>query len=191
MGSGMYNRAKTIPFERFCQKYKISEKNCWEWIACRNREGYSWFWNGERPIMAHRWSYEYHKGKIPSGLVIDHLCRNPSCVNPEHLEAVPMKVNTERGNLYRVFVENAKKKSHCKRGHSLSGDNLRIDKRGSRMCKLCQTNKGKEWKRNNRDRVNRQQQERRKIVSLRKKDAEERKDAEFLLDLYKNALGMI
>ncbi len=29
--------------------------------------------------------------------VLDHLCRNESCCNPDHLEDVTVKVNTDRG----------------------------------------------------------------------------------------------
>lgn len=56
--------------------------------------------NGKvKMVHAHRFSYEVVKGKIPDGLVIDHLCRNSKCVNPDHLEPVTQKENIIRGNL--------------------------------------------------------------------------------------------
>jgi hypothetical protein len=55
-------------------------------------------WDGERSVQAHRASYEYHVGSIPEGMVIDHLCRTPLCVNPLHLEVVTIRENTARGN---------------------------------------------------------------------------------------------
>jgi hypothetical protein len=52
-------------------------------------------------IRAHRYAYEQAKGPIPEGLVIDHLCCVPSCVNPDHLEAVTIGENVRRSPLVR------------------------------------------------------------------------------------------
>ena len=46
---------------------------------------------------AHRVAYEIARGPIPAGLQIDHLCRTPACVNPDHLEAVTVSENVRRG----------------------------------------------------------------------------------------------
>lgn len=147
--------------DRFVEKFSFKETGCWEWNACRNNTGYGQFYNGDHHVLAHRWSYEYHVKPIPEDKIIDHLCRNPACVNPQHLECVSMKTNTERGYLYHVFAAKAAIKTHCKRGHPLSGDNLRIDSRGDRCCVTCQCMKAKEWKVRNRKRVNQVQQARR------------------------------
>jgi len=158
--TGHYKR--TPPSERLLSKITIVKSGCWEFLGYRTRDGYGQISVNGKPVLAHRFSWEYHNSKkIPEGLVIDHLCRNPSCVNPKHLECVTMLVNTERGVLYQTLTTNAKNKTFCKRGHDLFGSNLKIDHRGDRMCKTCQAMKGKEWKENNRERVNEQQRKRR------------------------------
>ena len=87
---------------------------------------------------AHRAFYMLHVGPIGSGLVIDHLCRTPACVNPDHLEPVTPEENTARGN---NFLAVNKRKTHCPQGHPLSGENLRIktNRRGvqGRVCRVC------------------------------------------------------
>lgn len=117
---------------RFVAKVSPSRNTCLMWTAA-TRNGYGIFWDGRRMVKAHRWSYELVHGPIPSGLVIDHLCRNTSCVNPVHLEAV-----TDRENILRGVGPSAEhaRKTTCKRGHPF--DYLRKDpKRGRRQCRVC------------------------------------------------------
>ena len=85
--------------ERFAAKYSIDENGCWIWTAAKDGHGYGQFCTGGRrsKTAAHRWSYERHVGPIPAGLDLDHLCRVPACVNPEHLEPVTRAENTRRG----------------------------------------------------------------------------------------------
>lgn len=71
---------------------------CWNWQRGDNGIGYGKVWDGERVVMAHRHYYELHKGPIPDGMQLDHLCRNPACVNPDHLEPVTHAENGQRGN---------------------------------------------------------------------------------------------
>jgi hypothetical protein len=74
---------------------------CWQWMRAKTPRGYgtiSLRIDGTQMWMpAHRHYYELHKGPIPEGYQIDHLCRNHSCVNPEHLEAVTQAENMRRG----------------------------------------------------------------------------------------------
>ncbi len=75
-----------------------SQDGCWGWAGRIDGAGYG-RWSRH---LAHRLSYEFHVGPIPEGLVIDHLCRNRSCVNPVHLEVVTQKVNVRRGVIARA-----------------------------------------------------------------------------------------
>lgn len=89
-----------------------------------------------RTMLAHRVSYRAFKGEIPEGLVLDHLCSNPSCINPEHLEAVTQRENVLRGKSSPITV-NANK-SRCIRGHDFNLVNTYLRKdRGTRECKTC------------------------------------------------------
>jgi len=76
--------------------------NCWEWTAGAMRRGYGRFALTSRAMVcAHRYSYEREVGPIPVGLELDHLCCNPPCVRPSHLEPVTQAVNRQREAAYR------------------------------------------------------------------------------------------
>lgn len=104
-----------LPIERFMRKVRVDNvTGCWHWLGyvtrLRGRPKYGQFGDENRKVVrAHRWSFEYHVGPIPSGYEVDHLCRVPYCVNPEHLEAVTPHENTRRsivarGASFRTFV---------------------------------------------------------------------------------------
>jgi HNH endonuclease len=130
------------PRERFWDKVaRGADDECWEWQAYRKREGYGQFHVRDnlgrwKPVPASRFSYELEYGTIPAGLTVDHLCFNPSCVNPAHLEAVTMRVNVLRGSA--PTAENARK-TRCKRGHDLTDlRNVRSRNGGRwRWCRAC------------------------------------------------------
>lgn len=72
---------------------------CWIWRGSVNRWGYgktSRVRHGKRETLAHRAYYAEHVGPIPPGKQIDHRCRIPACVNPDHLEVVDAVQNTRR-----------------------------------------------------------------------------------------------
>src|ERR1035437_3762426 len=95
------------------------EKNgCWVWNTKPNSNGYGRACLNYKVISSHRLVYKYFKGKIPLEKQIDHLCRNRICVNPEHLEAVSQQENMARG--LGNAAQNSRK-THCFRGHLLSG----------------------------------------------------------------------
>ena len=102
-------------------------------------QGYGIIYNfqgsGKRK-KAHVAAWEALNGPVPTGFVLDHLCRRRSCTNPKHLELVTSAENTLRGN--GASAINARR-THCIRGHELSGENLGMDYRGHRRCKTCQS----------------------------------------------------
>src|SRR5687768_10841545 len=72
---------------RFWPKVRVTE-TCWEWQGHVTRNGYGRFRVTDESRLAHRYSYEFFNGELPEGMVVDHLCSNKRCVNPDHLEAV-------------------------------------------------------------------------------------------------------
>ena len=82
---------------RFEDKIIILEDTCWVWAASHSSTGYGSFRISGKTYNAHRLSYELYRGDIPSGLHLDRLCLNRSCVNPHHLEAVTQGENIRRG----------------------------------------------------------------------------------------------
>lgn len=80
-------------FWSFVIKDDSNPDACWGWSG-RTRLGYGTFYKQgvERGKLqaydAHRFSYELHKGPIPDGDLIRHLCPNGGnrdCTNPKHL----------------------------------------------------------------------------------------------------------
>lgn len=122
---------------------------CWLWIGGLEKEGYGitfWFKSQQR---VHRLLFAWLVHPIPKGTKygeLDHLCRQRACCNPSHLEFVSSRINVLRGD--GPPAKNARK-THCKRGHELNGDNL-IFRRGMRQCRTC----AKQWYIDYRDRRN-------------------------------------
>lgn len=110
---------------------------CWVYPGSINRQtgyGKAWFRERQATFDAHRAAYIMLRGEVPKGLTLDHLCRNRSCCNPWHLEAVTIRVNLLRGDGPSA---NQARQTHCKRGHPLSGDNLFLVKGRKRGCVIC------------------------------------------------------
>jgi len=112
---------------------------CWLWGGGVTKLGYGSIWDlsERRGRMAHRVSMEISTGgPIDSALVIDHLCRIPSCVNPAHLELVTVAENTSRGLAPSAGAAFNKAKTHCPQGHEYSDENT-YKYGSSRVCRTC------------------------------------------------------
>lgn len=132
--------------DRFWSKVNKTE-TCWLWTAVKTQGGYGRVRVNGKLWLAHRYAYEMEVGPVYPGLVLDHLCRQPSCVRPSHLEPVTHAENVRRGNGGRPKGPGAKKSGRsrnpdgsfveCPQGHLMAGDNLYVRPSGVRDCRRC------------------------------------------------------
>src|SRR3990167_5846272 len=86
----MLTTSNKVPvLDRFWRSVKKTD-TCWLWTASKDSNGYGQFNIKGKGVLVHRFSYELHKGTIPSeksyhGICVLHTCDIPNCVNPEHL----------------------------------------------------------------------------------------------------------
>jgi len=108
---------------------------CWLWMASLTSTGYGAVALRKTRVIrkAHRVVFEWLCGPIPKDRQLDHRCRQRSCVNPAHLDIVTGRENTLRG-VGRTAVN--VRKTHCPRGHALTGTNV-IWRKTMRTCRIC------------------------------------------------------
>jgi hypothetical protein len=118
--------------ERFWDRVHAEPNSgCWLWVGFVTRKGYGTFSEGKN-YRAHRWAYEHYAGDIPEGMDLDHTCKTPECVNPDHLQVCTHHFSCGQAR---------REATHCRQGHLLSGENLRIqaygNRAGRRRCRTC------------------------------------------------------
>lgn len=122
--------------DRILDSVSRNEDGCWLWQRRIGNRGYGVMTaNGKASQLAHRVSYAAFVGPIPEGLVIDHLCRVRSCVNPAHLEPVTQKANVLRSPIAPAAINTSK--THCPQGHLYDAANTYVQAAGSRVCRTC------------------------------------------------------
>lgn len=128
--------------ERLDERKIIDENGCWIWSGpLAHGTGYgSLHWRGG-PKLVHRVSYIVYKGEIESKMVIDHLCRNKLCFNPDHLESVTTKENILRGTSPAAINS---KKEYCINGHNLEENAYTYDSK--RLCRVCRKDAAKRFR---------------------------------------------
>lgn len=117
---------------------KDQREGCCEWRGKKNAKGYGIVLINGKQFFAHRLAVALSGRDIPSNKVCDHLCRNTSCINPEHIELVSIRENTMRG--MSIAAQYARRGT-CSKGHRYTPANTRLqkDKRGAvaRHCRRC------------------------------------------------------
>lgn len=140
-GAWQHEHHVPVPLrERFERNIKKdAATGCWLWTASVSRGGYAYMQSEsrEKRVPAHRISYELHRGAIPEGLQIDHLCRVRRCVNPDHLEPVTAAENTRRGRAGEINHLRNLAKTTCRHGHLLTPENTYVRPSGFRECREC------------------------------------------------------
>lgn len=112
---------------------KAGPDECWLWTGAPGDDGYGQFQVDGKKIPPFVYAYRSLVGPVPDGLVPDHLCRTPLCVNPGHIEPVSRRENVLRG--ISPLAVNAKK-TECGRGHQFDEANTYVWK-GGRHCRAC------------------------------------------------------
>lgn len=132
---------------------------CWNWRGKTDKAGYGRFYfRGRSSFPAHRISWAVANGRMPlPGAYVCHRCDNPSCVNPTHLfEGSPKDNHVDMVRKGRASFE----EDHCRNGHALTDGNVTVRPNGDRRCWTCMRAREREWRAENRDRLNAKQRER-------------------------------
>lgn len=139
----VYMRMKTPVEDRLWSRV-VEAYGCWEWRGSLSSSGYGQIGDESgKLVTVHRLAYELLVGPIPTGLVLDHTCRNQRCVNPLHLDITTSAINTARGD--HTNKGHNRLKTECKYGHKFTEDNT-YRYGTARQCKICRDNRVRRYR---------------------------------------------
>lgn len=113
---------------------------CIEFNGYRCADGYGQVWDGARTLGAHVAAWQILVGPVTEGHHLHHLCENPPCVNPTHLESVTPEEHRKRHL-----------KTHCIHGHEFTPETTLVLRSGARTCRICKRSQERERRRRKRE----------------------------------------
>lgn len=132
-----------LPLERFESHIAYEAlTGCWLWTAGRSKSGYGKFKAAGLHLRAHRVAWAFKHGYMPprsTTMVLDHLCRNRACVNPDHLELVTCRENLLRGEGETAALSRT---GMCRNGHTFSGKYAN----GRNYCHKCRNARVRDYR---------------------------------------------
>lgn len=116
---------------------------CHLWIGRLDKDGYGLFFFHRKNRRAHRVAYYAAFGAIPADMVVNHVCRNRSCQNPQHLQLLTRAESSMKDSANVAYINS--QKTHCKNGHPYDRHYGK-----QRYCSICEAAKTKrlreKWK---------------------------------------------